>query len=158
MEKVNNDPNYNIDEVLRILAVQEKPWYIEQVQLGFKLLAKGIIIRDGQMQELMAKLIKDGYVLQTNRNPKSYYDADMKISISYEIIYSITFEGRIFITKGGYTREIQELKRNNQRLHNIEKQQQSNKKWMLGLTIILAIGTTIAAVYYGLLIWDRYNP
>lgn len=86
--------------------------------------------------------------------------------------YSLTVSGEIFISLGGYKgrlqRENQEkvsLAEFRERTHEIDESQTkllasqtALQRYMLWVTIILALGGLIAAGYYCLEIWKFYHP
>jgi hypothetical protein len=63
-------------------------------------------------------------------------------------IYLITFEGRIYLEQGGYTQQRIKENAENIRLNKIENNQRLHRVLITILTVVLAIGTSIAAVYY----------
>lgn len=79
--------------------------------------------------------------------------------------YNITFKGRLWFEAGGYQGERNRLNAENTRVNTVEKRQRAYESNMVLLTWILAIGTSIAALYYLLEIqknhsdfWNKYYP
>jgi len=81
---------------------------------------------------VLNKIVEDGYAIKVNGD------------------YQITFNGEFFKFNGGYKGEYE---RNNKALLE-ERKNQKNMVWLTG---ILAVGTTIAAYYYLLQIWNWYH-
>ena len=63
-------------------------------------------------------------------------------------LYKSTFDGRLFAADGGYQGKINRQNAENTRLAKLEQSQKDYQIWMTWLTAILAVGTTIAALYY----------
>lgn len=88
----------------------------------------------GEIQSALNKLVKDGYVEIREVGRESITD----------IYYMITFEGRIWKEQGGYQCE----KKENDRINALADAQQEASVRMVLLTRIVAIGTSVAAIYY----------
>lgn len=84
------------------------------------------------------KLLKDRYVTQVKETLSNEFGKNILAEITS---YEVSFEGIVFSKSGGYTSE-----KNNQ-LHTYN-QGIRNKKQILFLNIVIALGTLIAAVYY----------
>lgn len=62
--------------------------------------------------------------------------------------YRITFEGRIFSQNGGYQKKYLDESSQNTQATALQKEQKDFRRNTILLTVILSVGTTIAAVYY----------
>lgn len=102
-------------------------------------------IDDKILYSALLKLVKDDYV----------YEDFQKIGSLSGNVYNISFEGIFFINNGGYEKEHQnnqkaeiesaELKK---RQFLLEEKHSSIQGQIVFLTLIIAIGTLIPAVYY----------
>lgn len=99
------------------------------------------------------KLIKDGYVkFKSERNPnKSEIDYCQQETL-------ITIDGYYFLKEHkGYTqKKINDVYENTQ-VGKIQSNQKVHRYWMTGLTIILAVGTSVAGWYYLIEILKNYK-
>lgn len=111
-------PNESLDIVLNYFC-NATPAKQDKGQIAEALIDKEIEWVD----EILAKLIKDGYVISSLHFPSSFKECD----------YTISFEGRVFNGKKGYVRRA--------RINFI--------KYIISLfqVWILTIGTGIAGVY-----------
>lgn len=74
-----------------------------------------------------------------------------------DFIYTITWEGYLFILEGGYFEKYQNQDEEKERLIRIEQQTQRNAKSMTLLTGILAIASITTAIYYTILIVEHFR-
>ena len=96
--------------------------------------------------KILNHLIKDGYLRCETRNIfKQIGSGAAKVD---ETFYYTTFEGEVFEITGGYQGKSNRQNAENIRLDKIEKNQSLHRLWMTWLTAILAVGTTLAAIYY----------
>lgn len=72
-------------------------------------------------------------------------------------LWYITFEGIMFLRRGGYSGQQIRRDAENIRVETLERNQRVNANRMIYLTIILAVGTSIAAWYYGIEICKSYH-
>lgn len=85
---------------------------------------------------ILNKLVEDGYLHKTVANARHDY------------FYTISFNGSVFIENGGYiAKSIRDAFEHN-RLEKLEISQMESQKSMTRLTMIIAFGTLVAAVYY----------
>jgi len=68
----------------------------------------------------------------------------------------ITFRGIMFINSGGYSQKKINDDAQNNRLEKLEQSQKDYQNYIVWLTGILALGTTVAGVYYFLEIYDTH--
>lgn len=97
------------------------------------------------------KLYKDGYIDELEQN----------IPFSTQgtfTTYTISFDGLVFLSEGGYNLRSKKIQLEEQRLYDVEKSQFVQQKWIHHLTWIIAIGTAVAAIYYGFQIWHEIFP
>jgi hypothetical protein len=140
-----------LDEVLKYLIITEFRTFAEMRNDANE---KSDFLKDIDnfiFKSALLKLVKDGYVIEYSENkideifntPRTNY------------YYDISFEGIIFINAGGYENEYQknqmqkieyfELKKKQSLLE--EKQLKTQFQLVL-LTLIVALGTLIAGLYY----------
>ncbi len=87
------------------------------------------------LPEILEQLTIDGYLIENKER-------------EWDKIYSISFKGKIFSKNGGYSELERTKNAENIRVGNVEKRQRAYESNMVRLTWILAIGTTVAAIYY----------
>ena len=126
LQKHHKEKHHNLISIATILQT-------EQPDIDF-----------GEIKSILNKLKKDGFI-DTQEIPIPTTD-------STEIYYNINFEGRIFNEQGGYDRRNEQ----NNELTVLRKQQHSLQVQNRNLTIAVAIGTTVAALYYGLEIFKYF--
>ena len=69
----------------------------------------------------------------------------------------LSFRGIILKECGGYKQKIINQNAENVRLENIESRAMVNRKTVTFLTWVIAAGTFVAAVYYGIEVWKFYQ-
>lgn len=84
------------------------------------------------LREILKKLVNDGYISE-------------KITPGIQPIYNVSFEGLVF---EGYVHENEANQKEQERLRILENRQLALSRRMNVLTLVVAIGTTVAAVYY----------
>lgn len=100
---------------------------------------------ESELISLLEKLSNDGYVTMeevrsTERGPETYLWH-----------YSITFNGVFFIRhEGGYSDLINQKNSDRKRILLLEDHQKKYQRNQTILTVILVIGSSIAAIYYGI--------
>jgi len=92
------------------------------------------IIQNERLLKILNKLIKDNFLKTEIR----------ELNTGIESVYIITFDGLVYDELGGYNATYLE----NNKLKNILEQQNKNQEQIKYLTIIIAIGTGMAAIYY----------
>ena len=105
--------------------------------------------------KILNHLIKDEYLSITTHNV--WKQIGIGTSQVNEIRYHATFEGKVFNDLNGYAGNSIRRNAENIRLDKIEKNQRVHRVWMTWLTAILAVGTTLAAIYYCVeLYWNHH--
>lgn len=91
----------------------------------------------GELTYILKKLHTDNFIdirevpVKGNAKPDEYY--------------YINFNGRVFNEQKGYT---------NQKIQ--DRLSRANQKVLVWLTLIIAVGTLVAALYYGIEIWKYF--
>ena len=107
------------------------------------------LLNERGLQEYMVvnaikKALKDGFieaVIEIHHN--ELFNKNDELTI-----YNITWEGQFFISEGGYIGRHQRETSEKRRLDAVEQQTRMTNKQMVTLTLFVAIGTSIAALYY----------
>lgn len=73
-------------------------------------------------------------------------------------IYSLTFKGKIFCEQGGYTQQKVSADAEKIRMETLERFQKQNTSRVTFLTFLIAVGTAVAAVYYGIEVYKHFCP
>lgn len=107
------------------------PFFIREMMEG-----QGATVSDSEIQRFINQLAADKYIMQ-----------------DHDYNWMIRIEGLLF---EGYAQKITNTAAENTRLENIEQAQKTNRNWMTFLTILIAVGTLVAAIYYGIEIWKFY--
>ena len=116
------------------------------------------ICDDGaELVQVLNKLIKDGYADFENVNmgvsALSYPEVD-----TYIRYFFATFEGKFLISmEGGYQGLHLRQHAESIRLAKLEKLDRANRNAQTWLTVLIAFGTLVAAVYYGIEVWKFYH-
>ncbi len=95
-------------------------------------------VKWGETLFILKKLAKDGYI--------DTREISIPDSASTEIYYNINFEGRILNEENGYVAKNNSL----QAISSLQKRQSILNEKLYRLTIWVAVGTVIAAIYYGI--------
>ena len=104
----------------------------------------------GHILSILKKLEKDEYV---EYDDSAVADSDFEFTFR---VYRITFDGRVWMERGGFLGDQVRRAAENTRLESIEANQKFHRLWMTWLTAILAVGTVIAALYYATeLYWNH---
>jgi hypothetical protein len=144
MKKNGKDlnPYESLDEILKFLTIS--PFAKQQMTAEqlLKLLTEknSIDATPAELSEIVNQLIEDGFV-KADRSDGA-------------VTYSISFKGQMLNLKGGYDH----LSRDQERLYHIEIAHQKTEKKIFYMLIILAIGATIASVFYLLRIFNLIPP
>ena len=135
--------NYKkLDNVLKVLNGQIMLLSYDQIASKAK---ANLNLKDfTELRAILNKLIKDGYVEAVLIH---HININTKEKIS-EDDYRITFEGKCFILEGGYEGHFQRLASESIRLDILAESQRVSDGNMVFLTRVIAVGTSIAAVYY----------
>jgi hypothetical protein len=139
-----------LDAVLSSLYKHRTEKHFKFVDIAELLQKEASFVNFGDIISILAKLHKDGYI--------EYDDRAVKIEdiSKNNRVYRLTFEGRYWIERGGYDAENRRTFVESIRLERLEKTQIQYQIWLIWLTAILAVGTTIAALYYGTeLYWNH---
>lgn len=110
---------------------------------------ENIDIEFGEIVYILKKLLNDGYIMEDDRFDKTKF--------GHDTVYRINFEGRLFLEQGGYEGVNTRQNVGNIRVANLENHQKRHRMWMTRLTIILAAGTTLAAIYYCVELYWKYH-
>jgi hypothetical protein len=71
--------------------------------------------------------------------------------------YSLTWEGYLSYTVEGTYQLNHRLKHDEKdRLDKLEIATKANRRWMTFLTVLIAFGTLVAAIYYGIEVWKFF--
>lgn len=138
-----------LDDILKyLLHIQkaEKPYIV-----GLKPIDSSFIKIDNSFfKSAILKLLKDDYIYLGNNVELKNIN-----NLSIAGLIEITFDGIIFINQGGYQNYYNKLLIEQNLISEIKDEQRRHSKalvhlnrWMVGLTIVVAIGTLIAAIYY----------
>ncbi len=133
-----------LDNVLMNFVSSSRFIGVHKIQLFEHLKAFEPELIDGILDEVIAKLIEDKYIRH------AYYNnviVDGK-NIPNVPFYTLTFDGLFFLNNGGYAGEMKRENAENIRVETLEKSQKANANRMTYLTIVIAVGTAIAAWYY----------
>ncbi|MBA0883599.1 hypothetical protein [Flavobacterium undicola] len=134
-----------LDEILKTLSISDSVKWFEIMN---ETLDRCEFLKDVDhftFQVALLKLVKDDYVIETNKdidNPKKTH-------------YNISFEGLFFIKNGGY--ENQNLKSHQVEMEVVEMKKMQSlleaknaslQVQLVVLTYLIAFGTLVAAIYY----------
>ncbi|MES2329730.1 MAG: hypothetical protein V4539_09015 [Bacteroidota bacterium] len=105
------------------------------------------------LQMVVEKLIEDKNVTTIELKPTNLNTGESKLVTHYKP----TFKGMYLIETGGY-QELDRLSRAEKiRLDKVELATKVNRRTTTRLTVIIAVGTAIAAWYYGIEVWKFYS-
>lgn len=97
-----------------------------------------------KFKEALLKLNKDGNIrIETIQKENRIFKS---VDISHK--YFITFEGILFLSNGGYKSFEENKIKENDEIKLLKQQQKQLEKKNLILTVLIAIGALVAAVYY----------
>jgi hypothetical protein len=109
---------------------------------------RGISCSPREIDFIVMRLIKDGYITNDKSLLKGISVNGKKLSEIDEPFYFITFDGKVHITSGGYEGDFTSKNKEKARISSLEKVQNKVQCQMVILTSIIALGTLIAAIYY----------
>lgn len=134
-----------IDEVLKVFY--ENPDGLIYDELYKKI--PHLIEYADELMQILQKLKKDEYI----------FIQDVTASHDFFQInsYFLSFDGKLFIESGGYTQAIINENAENKRVEALEHSQRATSNRMTYLTIILAVGALIAAIYYLTELYWKYH-
>jgi len=101
-------------------------------------------VDNNEFYRIISKLKKDGFV-------------ESPMGTTHEI----TFEGNLSHLLGGYEKQYRDKNLAAElqyRVYRIQKTQTAIQTWIAVLTLLLALGTSVAALYYGIEVWKFYHP
>jgi hypothetical protein len=105
-----------------------------------------IVISDQDIEKVLNKLVLDGYVHQYL--PPEQTGSAIIDEYLVSTGYAISWEGKYFLQQGGYAWELKERNRKAEEEDRRYKAEEVRSIQMTRLTIILAAGTAVAALYY----------
>jgi len=141
-----------LDKVLYIFDSSSKHIGMHRIQIKDLLEARGIILIDGLLTEMLFKIEKDGF-LRHELGDVQLLNQKVK-DIPF---YILTFEGELMQLSGGYAQKSKNDEYKNIRLEKIESAAKANRKTVTFLTWIIAAGTLVAAVYYAIEILKHFS-
>ena len=152
---VSNSSIKQIDGLLNYLYSDRGNSSFESILSGLNAIEESKDIAGDELLRMLNKLIRDGFV-HFEDIPAGYDDPFTKAPIKFRR-YSISFDGKLFIEQGGYTQ--QAIRRNAEsiRVETLERFQKATADRMTYLTIILAAGALIAALYYLVELYWKYH-
>jgi hypothetical protein len=104
------------------------------------------VIAQDDLLPILGKLVLDGYLHREIPVPLS--TNPIVNALNGIARYSVTWEGKCFLEQGGYEAQRKENIRIEEERENRYRAEEVRGKQMTNLTIILAAGTTVAALYY----------
>ncbi|SDP55414.1 hypothetical protein SAMN05428975_1776 [Mucilaginibacter sp. OK268] len=138
-----------MDEELQIKKLDALFFLFREEQVGIAkhfikemMLGKGFEVSNVEIERYLDQLIDDGYIMLTAD------DAGTRI-------YIIKIKGLLF---DGYEQQILSRISENTRLETLENSQRANQTLTTWLTVLIAFGTLLAAVYYSIEICNRFSP
>jgi len=108
-------------------------------------------LSDDECDIVLNKLIKDGFIVKRDN---AYSSNDERL---FGDDYSLTWEGYLSYTVEGTYQLNHRLKHDEKdRLDKLEIATKANRRWMTFLTVLIAFGTLVAAIYYGIEVWKFF--
>lgn len=148
------NPLLKLDVVLIFLYTNDRFLQtLDEIQKG---VYEHIESDDNETALILGKLEKDEFIIKHPCETAYTESGTPKIRIEYQ--FAITFEGKIFLKQGGYSSEDIRSREQNTRLEILENELRENRKWTLYLTILIALGTLVAAIYYSIEVLNRFSP
>lgn len=157
------NPDEILDEILRFIYV-ENGLELASDQTGFKFEDSYSAINKVHMQ-----ILADQYLNNEDQGPRLYTlaeildiliklanDGHLRHSATDRRVFHTTFEGRWFIYRGGYVGRSAFLDAEKRKADFYERQTYQNAKMLNRLTVWIAIGTIVAALYYLLDIFEHH--
>ena len=156
----NLSPFQKLDLILSYLDYT-KPTYIQDLQNKLNLQSNESAF---EIEMILNKLVKDEYAHKTDTKVEYELPENLRYLADPIFYFKTTFEGEYIKTTHPYQelqnqREALRLQKisENKRLVKLEKSQKEYQTNMIWLTAILSVGTTIAAAYYFLGIYDNHR-
>jgi D-alanine-D-alanine ligase-like ATP-grasp enzyme len=115
-----------LDTVLNSLKTHAEEIALHDLKIILE--KEGSVFNTGDLRKLLQKIVKNEFATEGNYNH-----------------YTITKDGQIF---EGYEKQYLATVSENSRLDALESELKENRKWTLYLTILIAAGTLVAAIYY----------
>ena len=121
-----------LDSMLQVFVDNR---FKQQIDLAYLYKESGKMgIEFGEVSDVLRKLLADGYLEMIESGTPNTDD--------YKVFYKVSFNGLVFNEQKGYT---------NQRIQ--DHLSRANQKSLVFLTWVIALGTAVAAVYYGIEVW-----
>jgi len=137
-------PITKLDIVLAYMSNKQPPNH-ETIQK----ISKIINIELNELQLILNKLIKDGYVDFKDEALHDTISAQFTGRAEIKRTYIISFEGLFFFQNhGGYKKQTENNLSQQVRLEKLETQQRKNNEKLTTLTFWIALASGVAAVYY----------
>lgn len=146
-------PLFKLDVVLMFLYINSA--YMQSLDGIVKGIFDKIASDDNEIAIILRKLEKDGFVIKHPLKTPYTESGTPRVRIEYQ--FTITFDGKIFSKQGGYTLEDIHSREQNTRLEKLELATMANRKLTTGLTVLIAVGTLVAAIYYMIEILDKFS-
>jgi hypothetical protein len=128
-------PIQKLDEVLKCLIQSIENPTTKNI---FKIIPDYITENIDELEQILFKLYKDGYVHLNEQwfDPKYLFDNKPELKREWKI----SFAGKLLITQGGYEKLISKATSENLRIESLEKRTYLSTFWM-------AVATCITAAY-----------
>jgi hypothetical protein len=151
-KKPNKKANMEIkllDDILKyLLYIQkaEKPYHVGNNEIDSSFLN----IEKNLFKSAILKLKNDNYIYFGN-------NVELKNINNFHIagLVDLTLDGILFINSGGYQNHYNKLQIEQNLMSDLKSEQRRHStalvnlnRWMVGLTIVVALGTLIAGLYY----------
>jgi len=140
------NPLVKLDVVLMFLSIQTYMQTMDEIHRG---VYDYIESDDNEISLILGKLEKDNFIIKQVLPTHDVRSAKM-IDIYH---FAITFDGKFFLKQIGYNLQAINNASENTRLERLETELKENRRWTLYLTILIAVGTLVAAIYYGIEIY-----
>jgi hypothetical protein len=138
-----------MDEELQIKKLDALFFLFREEEVGIAItfikdmmLGKGYTVSDVEITRYITQLVEDKYIMPTTNGKKA-------------LKYIIRIEGYLF---DGYEQKVLNGISESARLETIANELRANRLWILYLTILIAVGTLVAAIYYTVEILDKFAP
>jgi len=134
-----------LDTVLKCLEKHHSEGHHTLISIQIFLDKEQPEVKWGETLYILKKLAKDGFI-DTKEIPIPH-------TASIETYYNINFEGRILNEEKGYVSKNNAL----QAISTMQQRQATLYERIYWLTVAIAIGTTVAAIYYGVEILKNFS-
>ncbi|CAN5508229.1 hypothetical protein BH09BAC6_BH09BAC6_26070 [soil metagenome] len=150
-EEHKENPLFQLDVVLAFLY--QRIGLIFPSEQVTKAVSDEIKVNESDVILILQKLKKDKYIDEYTINKPN----DNRVIPATVIGYSINFNGKLFLKRGGYNLQAINNDAENNRLKNLENDQRASRNQMNFLTAVIAAGTLVAAIYYGIEIYKELH-